>query len=66
MDQKANQNAADEQDLRDIMLPKEEQEEEEDPTLIRWMLSMSPAERLAVLQQYVRSVHSIRDANPTS
>jgi hypothetical protein len=34
-----------------------------DLTLIRWMLSLSPAERLATLQQYVDSVLSIRARN---
>ncbi|HVP48626.1 MAG TPA: hypothetical protein VMT32_18660 [Bryobacteraceae bacterium] len=34
-----------------------------DLTLIRWMLSMTPAERLQVLQQYVDSVLSIRAWN---
>jgi len=31
-----------------------------DLTLIRWMLSLTPAERLQVLQQYVDSVLNIR------
>jgi len=30
-----------------------------DLTLIRWMLSLTPAERLATLQQYVDSVLSV-------
>jgi hypothetical protein len=34
-----------------------------DLTLIRWMLSLTPAERLAALQQYVDSVLSIRAWN---
>lgn len=33
-----------------------------DVTLIRWMLSLSPPERLQVLQQHVRSVLRLRDA----
>ena len=35
-----------------------------DLTLIRWMLSLTPAERLQVLQQTVRSIQRLRDANP--
>lgn len=35
-----------------------------DLTLIRWMLSMTPAERLDTLQQFVDSVLRIRAANP--
>ena len=34
-----------------------------DLTLIRWMLSLTPAERLTVLQQYVDSVLTIRAWN---
>jgi len=34
-----------------------------DLTLIRWMLSLTPAERLDVLQQHVDSILSIRQAN---
>ena len=34
-----------------------------DLTLIRWMLSLTPAERLQVLQQTVRSIGKVRDAN---
>ena len=33
-----------------------------DLTLIRWMLSLTPAERLDVLQQSVESLLSLRDA----
>ena len=32
-----------------------------DLTLIRWMLSLTPAERLQVLQQNVRSILRLRD-----
>ncbi len=35
-----------------------------DLTIIRWMLSMTPAERLDTLQQFVNSVLAIRAANP--
>jgi hypothetical protein len=31
-----------------------------DLTLIRWMLSLTPGERLQVLENYVRSVEEIR------
>jgi len=34
-----------------------------DLTLIRWMLSLTPAERLATLQQYVDSLMSVRAWN---
>ena len=34
-----------------------------DLTLIRWMLSLTPAERLAALQQFVNSVLDIRERN---
>ena len=34
-----------------------------DLTLIRWMLSLTPPERLEVLQQYVDSVLTIRAWN---
>ena len=35
-----------------------------DVTLIRWFLSLTPAERLATLQQFVNSVETIRERNP--
>ena len=35
-----------------------------DLTLIRWTLSLTPAERLQVLQQHVNSILKIRAANP--
>ena len=34
-----------------------------DLTLIRWMLSLTPAERLQVLQRFVTSVEEIRAQN---
>lgn len=34
-----------------------------DVTLIRWMLSLSPAERLAVLQGNVKSILELRELN---
>ena len=34
-----------------------------DLTLIRWMLSLTPAERLEALQRYVDSVATIRARN---
>ena len=34
-----------------------------DVSLIRWMLSLSPAERLQVLQQQVRNILKIRADN---
>jgi hypothetical protein len=35
-----------------------------DVTLIHWMLSLTPAERLQVLQQAVCSLERLRRANP--
>ena len=35
-----------------------------DVTLIHWMLSMTPAERLATLQRFIESVRRIRARNP--
>jgi hypothetical protein len=37
-----------------------------DLTLIRWMLSMTPTERLQTLQQNVRSIMRLRSAKPHS
>jgi hypothetical protein len=34
-----------------------------DLTLIRWMLSLTPAERLQVLQRHVNAVLAIRELN---
>ncbi len=34
-----------------------------DLTLIRWMLSLSPRERLEVAQQYAETIARLRDAN---
>lgn len=34
-----------------------------DLTLIRWMLSLTPAERLDVLQQHLNAVLDIRERN---
>ncbi|MFN8009336.1 MAG: hypothetical protein U0V70_20370 [Terriglobia bacterium] len=35
-----------------------------DLTLIRWMLSLTPAERLQVLQEQVKSILRLRDGQP--
>jgi hypothetical protein len=35
-----------------------------DLTLIRWMLSLTPAQRLDVLQQTIGAIVRLRDANP--
>lgn len=35
-----------------------------DLTLIRWMLSLTPIERLKVLQQHNLALARLRDANP--
>jgi hypothetical protein len=34
-----------------------------DVTLIQWMLSMTPAERLAVLENFVNDLEEIREYN---
>ena len=36
-----------------------------DVTLIRWMLSLTPAERLAVLQDFTDFIWEVRTANST-
>jgi len=35
-----------------------------DVTLVRWMLSLSPAERLQVLQETVDAIEEVRRLNP--
>ena len=37
-----------------------------DLTLIRWMLSLTPAERLDVLESHLNDVLAIRELNATS
>jgi hypothetical protein len=37
-----------------------------DLSLIRWMLSLSPVERLRVLQEHVNAIRAIRDLNAGS
>lgn len=37
-----------------------------DLTLIRWMLAMSPTERIETLQRTIRSILRLRNAKPTS
>ena len=39
-----------------------EQDDGVDVTLIRWMLSLTPAERLEVLQSNIRSLETLRGA----
>jgi len=34
-----------------------------DLSLIRWMLSLTPAERLAVLEQHINDILAIRELN---
>lgn len=36
-------------------------EQDDDASLIRWMLSLTPAERLDVLQRHVDAVEALRD-----
>ncbi len=35
-----------------------------DLTLIRWMLSLTPLERLQVLQRHLEAIRRLRDGNP--
>jgi hypothetical protein len=49
-------------DEQDGALAAEYSEDGVDLTLIRWMLSLTPAERLQVLQQSVQSLLRLRDA----
>jgi len=37
-----------------------------DLSLIRWMLSMTPTERLQILQQNIRSIMRLRGAKPNT
>ena len=37
-----------------------------DLSLIRWMLSMTPTERLQTLQQYIRSIMRLRGEKPNT
>ena len=37
-----------------------------DLTLIRWMLSLTPAERLEFLEQHVKAIGAIRELNAGS
>ena len=50
-------------DLRDEDLPAYS-EDGVDLTLIRWMLSLTPAQRLDILQQNTNAILEIRHANP--
>ena len=50
-------------DPSDNVLP-EYSDDGVDLTLIRWMLSLTPAERLQFLQQFVNSILEIRERNP--
>lgn len=36
-----------------------------DTTLIEWMLSLTPAERLATLEAYIEDIETIRNARKT-
>ena len=49
-----------------FMAPVEEREYSEDGvdlTLIRWMLSLTPEERLQVLQKHVNRILAVRELN---
>jgi len=45
-------------------MPAELDDDGVDVTLIRWMLSLSPEERLAVLQGFVDSIVAMSDEPP--
>jgi hypothetical protein len=51
--------------MHDNELPPEPEYSEDgvDLTVIRWMLSLSPAERLEVLQGHVNAIEAIRELN---
>lgn len=44
----------------------EVEEADEDRSLIRWMLSLEPGERLDFLQQHVNAILEIRERNETA
>ena len=48
----------------DILDSPSHSEDGVDLTLIRWMLSLTPVERLKVLQQHNLALAKLRDANP--
>jgi hypothetical protein len=56
--------------LDDLILPEGSTETHStdgvDVTLIRWMLSLTPTERVEVLQRYIQSVEQLRDAQAAS
>ena len=37
-----------------------------DLTLIRWMLSLTPEQRLAVLQNHIDAIQRLKDAGPAN
>ena len=47
----------------DPQLPPDYSPDGVDLTLIRWMLSLTPAERLQVLEDFVNTVQEIRELN---
>lgn len=50
------------EDFMILTEPPEYREDGVDPTLIRWMLSLTHTERLAVLQQSISSIYRLQDA----
>ena len=50
-------------DQADQPPPPEYSEDGVDLTLIRWMLSLTPAQRLDVLEQHVNDILAIRELN---
>ncbi|MBI1789938.1 MAG: hypothetical protein HYR60_20605 [Acidobacteria bacterium] len=52
--------------MREDQNPPQYSEDGVDLTLIRWMLSLTPAERLQTLQQFVDSVIQVREENAES
>ncbi|PYT20911.1 MAG: hypothetical protein DMG57_40510 [Acidobacteria bacterium] len=50
-------------ETRKIEIPATHSEDGVDLTLIRWMLSLTPVERLQVLQRHIQSVEEVRARN---
>lgn len=41
--------------------PRASDDDDSDLSLIRWMLSMTPEERVETLQAHIRAIHELRD-----
>jgi hypothetical protein len=65
MDEKRGREMGGEETSREDMAPAPAYSEDGvDLSLIRWMLSLTPAERLQLLQDHLEAIMRIRDANP--